>query len=555
MRDAGRWRILVPAATARPRDGAIAAIAATAADHPGREPRLSSTRIVAKNTFLLTVGLLSGRLLAVLLLKKMTPLLGPDGLGIWGLATDLTTIFLVVANFGLSTLVTREVARDRSSTWPILRAALQVRWLMGAVCYLFLVLYVEVQGLDRVAMAAVLVSGVAVFVEASAMACDAVLQAHDRVEYQTYGQIVSAVVYFVVAWLLLEAGAGVMGVIWANLLSRVVRLAVMVPLMLLKTGPWRRAPAGAPAGAPAAAAPAGAPVAAAPSGFRWMLRMGWPLFLSTTFGILYYKVDTVMLMGFLGEAAVGVYVLGHRALDTLMMGPNLFATALFPAMVRYGDGRGEDVTRMGERALRYMMLASLPLTLLCALAAGPIIRWFADGTTGGFADSIPVLKVVIWGLPFAAASTIFSRVLIAAGRERDFVAVSLTAMLVNVGLNLLLIPRYSYFGAAAATILGLATSCLMLLRFIRRAGVPLAIGRAIAGSLTALAAAWAGTFLLVRLLRPAWGIGPLALPATGWGPFLGALGLLGALYVAAVLGLRLLRRDDLGLLRQLVGRG
>ena len=88
------------------------------------------------------------------------------------------------------------------------------------------------------ARTAALLTAIAIFIESTSMACDSILQAHEKVQYQSLGQIVSAVVYFVLGWIWLEAGYGLMGVIWANLVSRVVRLLVMAPLMFWKTGPW-----------------------------------------------------------------------------------------------------------------------------------------------------------------------------------------------------------------------------------------------------------------------------------------------------------------------------
>ena len=546
---------------------------------------MGATRFVVKNTFLLTVGLLAGRFLAFIIIRKMAPILGPSGVGVWGLATDITTILLTVANFGLGILVTREVTRVRAMTLPILWAALRVRWAMGVVCYLFLLAYIQLAGLAPLAQAAVLITGIAVFVETTSLACDAVLQAHEKVEYQTVGQLISAVIYFALAYWLLEAGHGLMGVIWANLLSRIARLLVMVPLMLTKTGPWRwrgeigdaAEAAGATGAADAALSPGGtfegAPAvppggafegATAPGdaaatdlrcrySVRWMLKLGLPLFLSTTFGIIYYKVDVVMLMSFMGEAATGIYVLGHRPLDLLLIGPNIFAMALFPAMARYGATAMPEAARMGERSLRYMMLAALPVTLLCMLLAGPVVRLL--DRTGEFPDSILVLRVVIWGLPFQAANTIFNRVLITAGREKVFVTIALISMIANVTLNVFLIPRFSYHGAAVATIVGLATSCALHIFYVRRTELRTPLRRAVGGSAVALALAWLVAAGAVRLLAPEWGTGWWSLPlGAGFGPVLVMIGATTVLYMLAVFGLRVLRGDDVGLLKQLIGR-
>ena len=497
---------------------------------------MGATRTVAKNTVLLTVGLLTGRALSVVLIRKMTPLLGADGMGIWGQATDLTAILLVVANYGLGTLLTREVTRRRNLTGNLFWSAVRVRWAIGAVCYAFLLVFVRAMGYDDLKTAAVLVTGVAVFVEATAMACDAVLQAHEKIQHQTSSQILSAVLYFAAGWWALEAGHGLMGVVWANLASRVVRLAVVAPLMVWVCGPWRTAPDDA---------------ATAP-GMGWMFRLGLPMFMATTFGIVYNKVDTIMLGSILGDAPAGVYVLGHRALDMMILVPSLFGFALFPAMARYGMENTADTVRFGERSLRYMLAAVVPLTLFLTFTAGPIIDWFDHGGSGAFADSAPVLMIVIWALPLQAANIVFNRLLITADRERSFIAIGLAAMLVNVVLNTLLIPRYSYFGASWATIASMGVSFLMHLRALASTDHRPPLRRALLGPVAAIVLAWGATVAVGRLVLPGWGFGPTGLPLQAWGPFLGTTALTTVFYVAALGLLRVIGRRDLDLLRDLL---
>lgn len=498
---------------------------------------MGASRSVAKNTILLTIGLMSGRVLALFLQKKMAPILGPEGLGIWFAAIGLTAILQVVANFGLGTLLTREITRAREMTLPLFWAALRIRWMLGAFCYLFLLGYVSVQGWDPLARTAVLLTGLAIFIEATSMACDSVLQAHEKVEFQSLGQIVSAFVYFGLAWYWLDAGHGLLGVVWANLISRIGRLLVMAPLMFRKTGPWtRRAPDGE-----------------STPGMRWLMRLGFPLFLSTTFGIIYNYVDTVMLKEIVGDAAAGIYGLGHRALDVTIMLPSLFATALFPAMARYGLQSPRDAARLGERALRFLLAVVIPLTLFLSFTAGPIIRWFDDSRR--FADSAPVLVIVIWGLPLQAANVIFNRLLITAGREKAFVMIGGVSMVANVAFNAVLIPRYSYFGASSATLVSLLVSFFLHVRYLSGSEYRPPLLRAVAGPLSAVLVAWTATVGLVKVAWPAWGIGWTGLPLDGgWTPFLGASAVMTVAYLAAVFALRVLRIGDLRLLQDLVRR-
>jgi O-antigen/teichoic acid export membrane protein len=290
-----------------------------------------------------------------------------------------------------------------------------------------------------------------------------------------------------------------------------------------------------------------------------MLRLGLPMFLATTFGIISFKVDTVMLNELAGKAATGIYGLGHRALDILLIVPNIFATALFPALARYSQTSAEDSSRLAERSLRFMLIVALPLAWLTSLAARPLIEWFARGTSGAdpsqFEPSITVLRVVIWGLPFQAANHVLNRTLIAAGREQKFVLIGGAALGMNVLLNSLLIPRFGYYGAGVATVYTLAQSMMMHLFYVRRTAFHYSLRRALAGPPLALVASWAVTVATLRLAAPGWLAGWFSLAVDGgWMPFLGGLGLWAALYAALVFGLRVLGRDDLRLLPQLVGR-
>jgi O-antigen/teichoic acid export membrane protein len=501
---------------------------------------VTATRSVAKNTFLLSVGLLGGRLLGLFIAKKMTPILGPEGLGIQGFATDIAIIMLTVMNFGLGVLLTREVARQREMSWPLLWSTLRIRWLLGLVTSVLLIVYLAATGKDDLTTLAVLVTALGLFFETTAMACDSVLQAHEKVQYQTVGQLVSAVVYFWLAWVWLDAGWGLMGVIWANTISRAVRLAVMAPLMFWKTGPWRRRRTGETV-----------------ISMRTMASLGLSLCLATTLGIMSFKIDTIMLTEMVGKAATGLYVLGHRVMDYMLIVPNLFATAMFPALARYSRTSTVDACRLGERSLRFMLVVILPATWFVSLAAQPMIEWFARGNQDAdpaqFAASIAVLQIVVWGVPFQAANHVLNRTLIAAGRERVFVAIGLAAVIANVVLNLLFIPRWSYYGAAAATVYCLAQSLVLHVWNVQRTEYRIPLRRALPLPVLALVASWLVTAGVLRLVAPATWAGWFALPVDqGWSPFLVGVGVWIVCYAGSVLGLRVIGRDDLALVRQLV---
>jgi O-antigen/teichoic acid export membrane protein len=310
----------------------------------------------------------------------------------------------------------------------------------------------------------------------------------------------------------------------------------MAPLMFLRTGPWVKPGPDDPK---------------AP-GMREMVRLGLPLFLATTFAVIYTKIDIIMLGQMVSESAAGLYGQGHQAFDTMLLVPGLLGTALFPAMARYGMNNAQDTVRLGERATRFMMAAILPLTLFITFVSGPVIAWFDPNPV--WAPSVPVMQIVIWGLPLQAAATVLNRLLITANREKVFVVIGLVAMVTNIVLNAILIPRYSYFGASWATIFSLGVSFFLHVFYLNRTQYRTPLMKAMLGPVASCAAAWLATVGLIRLLAPGWHIAWNGLPLDqGWIPFIVSSLVMVVLYPAALIGLRTITPGDIRLLRELGG--
>lgn len=493
---------------------------------------MGASKSIAKNTILLTIGLYSGRFLALFLRKKMTPILGPAGIGIWTFALSVTGIMQIISNFGLGNLLTREIAKTRAMTLPLFWTTLKVRWLMGLICYGSLLGFAQVSGWADLDRQVVLLMGLAIFIEGTSLACDSVLQAHEKVQFQSLAQIVSAILYFGLGWLWLDAGFGLVGLVWANLASRLGRLLVMAPLMFRYTGPWRRDGGGGS------------------MDLRRMMTMGIPLFLATTFATIYSQIDSVMLKSMMGNSANGIYGQGRQALAILVMLPGIFGLAFFPTMARYGQRSARDAARLGERALRFILVVIVPVTFFIMFTARPIVHWFENSAR--FDDSITVMMIGVWGLPLQAMAVVLNRLLMTAERERYFVVIGLVPMLVNIGLNLILIPRYSYYGAAVTTVLSLMVNAAMHVYFLRGTPFLPPLRRALWGPLGSALAAWGVGAGLMHWLAPGWETRWRGVSLNqGWGPFFLSALLMLALYPLMLWLGKVIQGDDLQLLKEL----
>ena len=227
------------------------------------------------------------------------------------------------------------------------------------------------------------------------------------------------------------------------------------------------------------------------------------------------------------------------------------------------DGRrsGVDVPRgAGLHLVRVVMpllvqRGVVGTRLLFALAAEPVTMWLVKGEAG-FADSVTVFRIVVWGMPFLAASNVLNRMLYTAGRERSFVVIAMSGLVFNLTANIIVIPKYGYFGASVAVVVSQAFYTVLHWVYIRRAGLKLPVARSIVNTTAAMGAAWLGAAGLAQLAAPGWGTTWVALPVgAGWGPSLAVIGVCALLYGPALWATRAVTKADLPVLRSMAHRG
>ncbi|MCA1814209.1 MAG: polysaccharide biosynthesis C-terminal domain-containing protein [Halobacteriales archaeon] len=294
----------------------------------------------------------------------------------------------------------------------------------------------------------------------------------------------------------------------------------------------------------------------------WLFRRGYPfgkprrdivredwgfarhIFLAMAVGTVYVSFDKVVITFFWAAQNTGRYFGAQRFSDLIVMVPAAVYTVLFPTLSeRMQRGNPEEVRSSVEGALRHISLVVVPLSAFAIALAGPLLSLTL---TGVFLDAVPTLRVLaLYALVFAILYP-YATLLQAAGRPDLTARAAIVATLLNVGLNLVLVPPRGTLGLplpglaeTGAAIATLTAACVQLLLLRRSAhGVlgPIPV-RPIAKHLAA------GVVMGLTLGAVA---SPLDL-TSGHAPFPLMLGLLllgGIVYVAVLSVLREFTRQD-----------
>lgn len=383
---------------------------------------------LAKNTFYLTAATIGQKILAFLYFLFIANIMRPEQTGAYFLALSITTIFSVVADFGISPVVIREVAKRPDEAMPMVRRALGLKLPLmilataGSVIVAGLLAYsVEVQLL-------VVLATLVMAEDSISLLYFGVLRGLRVLRFESLGMMIGGV---------LIAGLGSLSLIfYPSLILLIGALvvgsafnAVFSSLQVVKCLGWS---------------------AIVPtfdfSGTKKILKTSFPFALAGVFSKLYSYIDTVVLSIFVGTAAVGVYAVAYKMTYAFQFLPLAFVAALYPGMSALVVSDKTKLAKLFEQAMSYLLILVAPIAFGIFAIAPDVVRLAG----AGYVEAVPVLRILIFVLVPLFLDFPIGSLLNAADQQATKTAIMGVTMVINAVLNIVLIPTIGIMGAAYA---------------------------------------------------------------------------------------------------------
>ncbi|PIR76622.1 MAG: hypothetical protein COU32_00970 [Candidatus Magasanikbacteria bacterium CG10_big_fil_rev_8_21_14_0_10_42_10] len=198
---------------------------------------------------------------------------------------------------------------------------------------------------------------------------------------------------------------------------------------------------------------------------KFLIRKGLPFVLFAVFISIYGRIDMVMLRYMKNFETVGWYGAGYKAYEIANIFPGvLFLPAIFPVLSRiYNEKNRETYKNFFNRAIRILFSTSILLSIFFVFLA-PYLISFLFPTS--FAPSVLAMRIIILVLTISSLSVLFANTIIIQNKEMLSLKIVVISTIINVVLNLILIPRYSLYGAATATVIAEACNLYMLQHYV-----------------------------------------------------------------------------------------
>jgi O-antigen/teichoic acid export membrane protein len=381
---------------------------------------------VAANTTYQLAGKAAVLAIAAVSIVVLTRYLGPDDYGRYALALSFMQLFGVLADAGLTTIVVRELSRDRARAHELMANALTLRLVLALATIALAGLVSLLLPYEPDVRTAILIAGVPLLLGSLNSAITAVLQADLRMARAAVADVVGRLAAFaavlVVVWLDLgfHAAVGAAGV------GAAVTL-VTTWLLVRKLAPVR--------------------MAASAEVWRPLLRTSLPVGLALALNEMYVRADTVIISIYRDFDEVGLYSLAYRVLELTTVLGAAFLTSIFPVIARRArEGRLRESVQV---AWDVFVIAGAALAA-CGAAVAPELIRVAGGPD--FADAADPLRVLLVAGAIAFVNGVIGYTLIAVDRQRNALWLNATGLLVNVALNLVLVPAYGIVAAAVVTL-------------------------------------------------------------------------------------------------------
>jgi len=180
-----------------------------------------------------------------------------------------------------------------------------------------------------------------------------------------------------------------------------------------------------------------------------LLRDSWPLILSNVAVAVYMRIDQVMVKGMLDAKALGLYAVAVNLTEIWHFIPTIIVGSLFPAIINAKKNDYKLYVSGLQRLHDMLFFIAFIIGIIVSFGSGQIISLLFGELF--IAARIPLI-VSVWSVVFVFQGVIRGHFLIVENEQRLGLWFRVIALLVNVGLNFLLIPWYGIVGAAIATL-------------------------------------------------------------------------------------------------------
>ncbi|MDM8543267.1 flippase [Desulfococcaceae bacterium HSG9] len=387
------------------------------------------SKSILKNTFFLVTGRLISRILQFFLFIYAARRLGVNNFGIFSYGFALVYLFSIFMDLGISTYSVQQVSRDHSKTPQYLGAILLSKLILTILSILLIIATGLIMHRDATTLWVLFILGSCVALDNLGGSFNAVFQAHEKMHYEAIIISFSNLIMSVVGFAILYYSPGILLFCLVYTFGATLRASSACVWCLKK---YDR------------------PIFSLDIEFIYELfRKGLPFALVMIFIHIYGYIDTLILAAYCENEIVGYYNAAYRLVEAPLFIIQSLSTAIFPALSRLYVQDKTQLAGIVQQFFQKAVALGLSISLVVAILSEDLIKLIYGKE---YEPAAAVLPILIFSIAIIMPNTICGSTIRAIDRQTISAKVTGLGAILNVVLNLILIPSFSLLGAAWATI-------------------------------------------------------------------------------------------------------
>ena len=390
--------------------------------------RLSTVQKVAKNTGIIIVGNVIFRIISLFVIIYLARYLGTAGFGKYNFVFAYLAFFGIITDLGLQTILVREMSRDPLIAPKLIGNAYIIRLILSVFAVVLSVVVITLMSYPTDTTTYVYIASLIVLFTSFSDFYVTIFQANFKMKYSIIAKLCFKALSAVLILGIVFSQGTLMQVFIALVFSEVVKTLISYlfsrkivrPRFKIDFELW-----------------------------KYLFKESLPIAFASVILIIYYRIDVVMLSMMQGDTSVGIYSAAYKLSEPFSLIPAAFMMSLFPIMSASFKTSKEGLIKSYKLAIRYIFIIMLPIAAGITILADKIILLIYGAE---FAGSATALQILIWALVFTSASFVLTNLLVAIEKQKLYTSSMAICAIVNIALNYILIPSFSYNGAATATV-------------------------------------------------------------------------------------------------------
>ncbi|MDD3245965.1 MAG: flippase [Methanosarcina sp.] len=389
---------------------------------------MSKVKLIAENTGFLVIGNVASKVISLFAVILIARYLGDVGYGKYSFVFAFISFYSIVSELGILQILVREISRDPEIAGKMIGNAILIKTVLSVLAFIAAIFSINKMGYPEETIIAVQIAALVLLVD-TFNTYGVIYEVNLKMKYSIFFLLISRLLMLGLIVLIIHFDLGLNLIILATVAAsaiqnfftflfstRYIKVKFDLDFQVCK----------------------------------YLVKNSLPLALSSVFTIIYYRIDTVMLSMMVGDAAVGIYSAAYRISETFIFIPSILMTSIFPLMSKSFENSNEILAFSYEKSIKYLFSLALPMAVGTTILSDKImLTIYGDG----FRGSIIALQILIWATAIIFINYATSNFFVSINKQKFVMFFTGVGVIINVLLNLILIPKYGYGGASIATVL------------------------------------------------------------------------------------------------------